>query len=817
MFRRATGFDTAYVGSSNLSRAALLDGVEWNVRLAQAGTPALLEKFTATFDTYWNDPTFESYDPHSDGDRLDDALAEAGGRMQHDRVTISLSGLDVRPFPYQQEMLEALQAERTVHDRHRNLVVAATGTGKTVVAALDYRSLCESAGGRRPTLLFVAHRKEILEQSLRTYREVLADPDFGELYVQGLRPERWSHVFASVQSLNSAGVRAIAPHAFEVVVIDEFHHAAAPTYQAIMSHLQPRELLGLTATPERTDGLDVRSYFGGRTAVELRLWDALGADLLCPFHYFVVADGTDLRAITWKRGRYDEAELANLYTGNRARAAVVLRQLREKVLDPGSMRALGFCVSVAHAEFMAEVFREAGIPSVAVSGRTSPAERAQRLRDLRDRRVNILFAADLFNEGLDLPDVDTILFLRPTESATVFLQQLGRGLRRTRDKAVLTVLDFVGYHRKEFRWDAKLRALTGRSGRALVRETEAGFPFLPSGCQIVMDRTAQALVLENIKSQVTSRWSQIVGMLRHQGDVGLEDFLDQSGVALSDILRRGTHSWTRLRRDSGLDTRRGSTLEAALLKRIRAFTHVDDADRAMVYSSLLSDTAPAYDDLSPLEKRFARMLFFSLWNDGGGHDSFAQGLEALRSEQATRDELRNVIDLGFDTARHQTIPLDGPLQHLPLRVHARYQREEILAALGHATMERKPNSFREGVLYERSLNVDAFFVTLKKSEADYSPTTMYRDYPISPTLFHWESQSTTSEASPTGQRYIQGSSNVLIFAREQQSDEFGTSPYLFLGPGRYVSHQGERPVAFTWRLQHPLPTDFFNAATVVAS
>ncbi|HLS45507.1 MAG TPA: DUF3427 domain-containing protein, partial [Ornithinicoccus sp.] len=123
----------------------------------------------------------------------------------------------------------------------------------------------------------------------------------------------------------------------------------------------------------------------------------------------------------------------------------------------------------------------------------------------------------------------------------------------------------------------------------------------------------------------------------------------------------------------------------------------------------------------------------------------------------------------------------------------------------------------EGVLYERSLNVDAFFVTLKKSEADYSPTTMYRDYPISPTLFHWESQSTTSEASPTGQRYIQGSSNVLIFAREQQSDEFGTSPYLFLGPGRYVSHQGERPVAFTWRLQHPLPTDFFNAATVVAS
>ena len=205
MFRRRTTFDTAYVGSSNLSRAALLDGVEWNVRLSRVGTPALLEKFRATFDTYWNDPSFETYDPERDRDRLDDALAEAAGERTHDRVTLSLSGLEVRAFPYQQDMLDALEVERVVHDRHRNLVVAATGTGKTVVAALDYRRLSEQAG-ERPSLLFVAHRREILEQSLRTYREVLNDANFGELYVGGARPERWHHVFASVQSLTSYGV-----------------------------------------------------------------------------------------------------------------------------------------------------------------------------------------------------------------------------------------------------------------------------------------------------------------------------------------------------------------------------------------------------------------------------------------------------------------------------------------------------------------------------------------------------------------------------------------------------------------------------------
>ncbi|MGD8202184.1 DUF3427 domain-containing protein [Ornithinimicrobium sp. W1679] len=817
MFRRRSGFDTAYVGSSNLSRAALLDGVEWNVRLSSVATPALLEKFRATFETYWNDTSYELYDPDADRDRLDDALAEASGRKQHSGVTLTLSGLQVRPFPYQLEMLEALEAEREVHDRHRNLVVAATGTGKTVVAALDYRRLSEKAG-TRPTLLFVAHRREILEQSLRTYREVLADGDFGELYVGGARPERWKHVFASVQSLTSYGAENIPPDAYEVLVVDEFHHAQASTYRRLMSHFRPKELLGLTATPERADGLDVREFFGGRTAVELRLWDALGADLLCPFHYFAVADNTDLRSVGWTRGRYDERELENLYTGNDARAQIVLQQLRDKVLDPGAMRALGFCVGVDHARFMARAFSQAGIPARAVSGDTPALERDQALRDLRDRKVNALFAADLFNEGLDLPDVDTVLFLRPTESATVFLQQLGRGLRRTRDKAVLTVLDFVGYHRKEFRFDQKFRALTGSTRRGLIESIEKGFPFLPSGCQIVLDRQSQAIVLENVRSQISNRWQQMVAELRSYGDHELGSFLDESSLELSDILRRGSHSWTRLRRDAGLPTRAGSPLEDKLLKRIRAFAHVDDRERAHVYGRLLDDGAPSYADLSAVEQDMAEMLFFSLWPNGGGFASYEAGLQHLRREQATRDELRAVIDLSFDAARHQTVALTGEIADVPLRVHARYQREEVLAALDYVAPDsRKPNSFREGVLYTAARNVDAFFITLKKSEADYSPTTMYRDYPISPTLFHWESQSTTSVESKTGQRYLNGTSHVLLFVREEQKDEFGTSPYMFLGPARYRSHQGSRPIAITWELDHAMPADMFAAATVVAS
>jgi superfamily II DNA or RNA helicase/HKD family nuclease len=811
LFRRNTGFDTAYVGSSNLSTSALLEGVEWNVRLSKTATPALLSKFEATFDSYWNSTDFEMYDPDRDRDKLDDALAEAASGGRRDRVTMSISGLEVRAYPYQQEMLDALDVERRLHNRHRNLLVAATGTGKTVVAALDFRRMC--TGDVQPSLLFVAHRQEILEQSLRTYREVLGDGNFGELYVGGARPERWQQVFASVQSLTAYGVANIPRDAFDVVVIDEFHHAQARTYRSLIHHLHPTELLGLTATPERADGTDVRSFFDGRTAAELRLWDALGADLLCPFHYFAVADGTDLRSVTWSRGRYDEGALSNVYTGNDARARIVLKALRDKIVDLGAMRGLGFCVSVAHAEYMARVFNDAGIPSRAVSGHTSRVERAQALTDLRVRTVNMLFAADLFNEGLDLPDIDTILFLRPTESATVFMQQLGRGLRRTPHKAVLTVLDFVGYHRKEFRFDMKLRALTGHTRSAVERGVKEGFPFLPSGSQIMMDRQSQQIVLENLKSQIANRWKQMVAELRTHGDTDLATFLDESRIELSDILRRGSHSWTRLRRDAGLPTAPGSHLEDKLLKRIRAFAHVDDPERAASYTRLLADEAAAYSELSSVEQRLARMLYFSLWSDGGGFASPAEGLDALREEQATRREITSVVDISFEAARHVSIDLGGPFAEVPLKVHARYQREEILAALD---FPRMPNSMREGVWYSQELNTDCFLITLKKSEAEYSPTTMYADYPISPTLFHWESQSTTSVGSPTGQRYLSGSSNVLLFVRHEQRDDLGTSPYLFLGQADYASHQGDRPIAITWRLRTAMPTDFFSLASAIA-
>lgn len=820
LFHRDSGLDTAYVGSSNLTNAALTDGIEWNVRLSRVGTPALLDKFIATFDSYWACDNFAPYHPEVDADRLDEALAVAG-RRDSASAPLTLSGLDVKPYPYQQAILDALTAEREDHDRHRNLVVAATGTGKTVMAALDYRRLAHAVG-RRPRLLFVAHRREILEQSLRTYREVLGDGSFGELWVGEHRPRSGEHVFASIQGL-ARGIDSIPPELFEVVVVDEFHHAEARTYTTLLNHLRPVELLGLTATPERADGTDVRvTWFHGRSAAELRLWDAIANQMLAPFHYFGIHDNTDLDTISWRRGRYDERALSDLYTGNHARVRLVLKAIEDKVTDPRRMRALGFCVGIEHAQFMATCFTQAGLPARAVHGGTPAHERKATLDALRAGEITAVFAADLLNEGIDIPEVDTVLFLRPTESSAIFLQQLGRGLRLHPSKEVLTCLDFVGHQHAGFRFDARFRALTGANRKDLREQVEQGFPTLPAGCGIVLDRYTQDQVLRSIKNHLSLRWKQMVTELRAHPTHDLHTFLDHSGATLPDLLRgsgKDAKYWTRLQREAGLVNESASAAERCLSRRLRAFAHVDDRPRRDAYASILAD--PRLATGNPYEA----MLFFSLWPSGQDDDgqpfvSMDAAWQQLSAEPLLREELRMLIDIAFDSSRvsPQSVARPG-LTGLPLRIHARYQREEILGALGYAHLGRAANSFREGVLrVDMGENtIDALFVTLKKSEAHFSPSTRYRDYALSPTLFHWESQSTTTLTSPTGQRYVNGGSTVLLFVREEKTGELGTSPFTFLGPATYVSHQGEKPIAITWRLDVPMPADLYTAAAVAAS
>jgi superfamily II DNA or RNA helicase len=834
LFHRATGFSTAYIGSSNLSKAALVDGVEWNVRLSQVESPSILDKFAATFETYWQSSEYESYDPARDAARFDRAVAPERG----DSIDAPLVFLDVEPWPHQREMLETLAVERERHHRWKSLVVAATGTGKTILAALDYKRLRDRFGDLR--LLFVAHRQEILKQSVGAFRQVLRSGDFGELYVDGQRPDQWRHVFASIQSLAHVDLEKVDPAAFDVVIVDEFHHAAAPTYRRLLDHLfgsetkprtpsRPRVLLGLTATPERTDAEDILHYFDNHVAVELRLWDALERGLLCPFQYFGLHDNTDLSSVTWSRKGYDTAELERLYTGNDARVNLVLQQVKEKHRDPGTMKALGFCVSIAHAQFMARRFTDAGLPSLCVSANTDSVERAEAIEALRAGRVRALFAVDLFNEGIDLPEVDTLLFLRPTESALVFLQQLGRGLRRYERKDCVTVLDFIGQAHRRFRFDLRYRAVTGATRTEVQRQVELGFPFLPAGCSMQLDRVATGIVLDNLRNAIPSRRPAMVRELRalvesRSGAAGerptLAEFLNETGLELEDVYRSG--SWSALQREAGLVVPAVGPYEPLIGERLARILHVDDPLRLAAYRRLAA--SPAVDTLTEADLRLITGFHFAVMPSAIAPHSLAESAALLHAHPAIVEELAELLGLLEERSEHLTYLLElnaaeGPAPQVPLSVHARHSIDDILSAFGIIDIGR-PAWKQTGIMRDEPTNSDLFFVTLEKSEREYSPSTLYKDYAISSTLFHWESQSTTSQRSATGKRYIQQSErggNILLFVRQRKKQDGRTVPYTFLGPVDYVSHEGDRPISFVWRLRSAMPADFFRQARVATA
>ena len=323
----------------------------------------------------------------------------------------------------------------------------------------------------------------------------------------------------------------IPSDSYEIVVIDEFHHAEAATYRAILDRLEPRELLGLTATPERADGVDVRSFFGGRTAAELRLWDALGDGLLTPFHYFGIADGTDLTR--------DPMGPRRLSTSTRCRTStrattpgrrIVLSNLRDKVTDVGRCGRLGFCVSVDHAHYMARVFREAGVPARAVTGRDEPV-RSERCPagpegPSRSTCSSLLTCS---TRASTCPASTRSCSSGPPKAPRSSCSNWVAGCGSPPDKPVLTALDFVGHQRKEFRFDVRYRALTGATRRGLTHQVEQGFPFLPSGSQIILDRQTQQLVLANIRGQLSTRWQNLVSELRGYGDVDLAVFPSRVG------------------------------------------------------------------------------------------------------------------------------------------------------------------------------------------------------------------------------------------------------------------------------------------------
>jgi superfamily II DNA or RNA helicase/HKD family nuclease len=820
MFHRKTGFGSAYVGSANLSGAALTGGLEWTVKLTERSQKSLFTRAGAHFETLWADSEFQRYDPDNVEHRQ--ALAAALGRESFGGESTPLvSFFDLQPKTYQQDMLEQLSAERA-HGRWRNLVVAATGTGKTVVAAFDYKNICRLEGGR-PRLLFVAHREEILRQALRIYREVLRDPEFGDLLIGGLAPERLDHLFATIDSVTSRSLVSMAgPDHWHTVVIDECHRLAADRFDAFVNAVRPRVLLGLTATPERSDGQPISNYFDPRSdgspAVELRLWHALDLQLLAPFEYYACDDATDFSEVPWDKLGEREA-VDNLVTGNEVRARLVVSEWRRLASDARRSHALVFCVSIAHAEFMTDSLNRAGLPSACVVGTTPADERRRAPQRLLSGELCAIVTVDLYNEGIDLPIIDTLLLLRPTQSPVLFQQQIGRGLRLSPGKEGCLVLDFVGQHRAEFRFDRLLSGLTGLSRRELVEGVEKGFGSLPPGCHIHLQKQTRDQVLQGLRALTTQNWRRLrtelqsYAALKGRTSVRLADFLHDQALELEDVYRTGTgqgrSGWTALKRDAGLIVAEPGPEEDYFSRRFGDLLHVDDSGRldTMKRVGAGSGVPTSCDTMS------ARRIQMLAYQVDGGHKQ-AAGPEAFIQRVAHNPTVcAELVELS-DLLQARTNLVDTPvpgLEETPLCLHSAYGAREVLTAVGWLTATRRV-PFQAGVLPLTDRKIELLFVTLDKSEG-YHDRISYHDYAISSEHFHWQSQNSAGPDTVSGCRYLESPGNewqFQLFVRPRKGDAYRACGRVLL-----ESAEGDRPMSIVWKLETPLPARLLREFSVL--
>ncbi len=814
IFVRNSGMNTAYIGSSNLSKSAQTEGLEWNMRVTNVENPHIIKTALATFEMYWNSINFEDF--------CIGGIEKFNKEISRNIFRTDTSSMIYQRyilFPHQKQILDKLRVEREDRGNNKNLIVAATGTGKTVISAFDYQDFVRTHS--RARILFTAHREEILQQSLITYRSVLQDANFGALWVGNQCPQdtsEYEHLFVSISMFNSRFAdffSLIDSDFYDYIVIDEAHHSQADSYRKLFEHFQPQLLIGLTATPERMDGKDLRPDFGGHISAEIRLPQALQAGLLTPFQYLCVSDDTNLSDESlWSGQKYNIDRLADKLC-DKKRAQLIVDALHRYLADEYTCRALCFCVNKCHADFMAEQLRLCGFNAQSLTSDTPANERKLLAMNLREGNIHYLCVVDIFNEGIDIPEVDTVLFLRPTESLTIFLQQLGRGLRLSTGKTELTVLDFVAQVNRKYDFASRFRALTLHPEKNIQKQVKEGFTLLPTGCSIMMEKKARQYILDNINGAIYNKNRIIREINAYSILPTLSQFLENNGQDIR-VVYQNSNCWSSLKRAAGRISYEDDAITRRLEKGMSNLLHHNTVSFLHFIELFISGNGLHE---TKENANYALMLYYTLFQDKITKTHFNSINEALSlihlpQYACFKQEIGEIISYLLAHLEIKTTPL-GKEVISGLELYGCYTREDVFTLVGRQKADLKMQGAASGAFNLPEHNAVLLFVTLNKSEKDFSPSTQYNDYLINEKYFHWQSKNTDSHYNSGGRKYIEQAKNnikIILFVREEKKDGFGnTSPFHCFGLVNYVSSHDDFPMNVTWKLTHPAMAQYLKA------
>ncbi|TDL35592.1 DUF3427 domain-containing protein [Macrococcoides bohemicum] len=840
LFHRTNSMSSVIIGSSNITKAALKTGEEWNIRTYEKASDSVYVKTQARYDMLWgsekvvelNESLISKYENFIEINKVLRPISQS--------FNINKTDDDVfKPNSMQKEAIKNLLL--SIEKGHkRGIAIAATGTGKTFLSAMAAEKLDPR------NVLFIAHRNELLESGIKTFKKIFNKEKESE-FVKYKADQRVikKFTFASIQTLVK-DIDLMQKDDFDIIIIDEFHHATASNYMKVINYFTPGFLLGLTATPERTDDGDVYELAEYNVISDVRLKHALESELLVPFQYYGISDETvDLA----DRDGIDVDEITKRLSTNK-RVEFIIKKINQYTLS-GPMKAIGFCQNIKHAYYMNEEFKKRGYHSIVLTGSNSDEERQDAIKDLQDddKDLEIIFTVDLFNEGVDIPQINLILFLRPTESSIIFTQQLGRGLRIHDDKEYLTVLDFVTNDRKNYLVPIALSGDPIFMGKGKLKSIiENNFNNLSDQIHIELDYKSKEDILntidhtkfysaENTKRVVRSFLEEIKIIKKdNQHTLSILDFYNyENAPDIFMIFNKTYKNLSQINKAINAESKIDKKInENKFYKYIfNEITKILPLRRIFDYVILVEVLRNSSTSIENIKKLFMEMLSIELNESSESKIKYAidrlsklsfeskpflivDGEEIkLENNYSIEKDIKNLLyeylQYGFYTYKKDFLP-EEINREIDLYLYKQYKRSDVLALIGY---DKAIDSLREGVLQYKGNYF--LFVNLFKDDEAKENKLNYQDYFIDKTVFHWQSQNQTSQNSNTGQNLINHKKNektIHLFVRREKKEEGISMPFYYVGELEFISATGNSPISFEWKLKNEISMKLLNEFTI---